>query len=346
LLALALGQLLLYAAERSASSAYFAYNDGLSVADWAADSLEVLLEHTAIALPMLWLIGAVAQRGPQRGPRRALALAVAVVVASALGMLLRVAEMVDALPPPTFALLMGLMLRYALIAALLTAVGEIYRREVLSLQVMRAAEADRDALDRETLQARLQTLQAQIEPHFLFNTLANVRRLYELDGVRGRRMLDHLMRYLEVALPSMRDERSTLAREAALIDAYLQVQQVRMGRRLGFAIHIEPELAGMEVPPMMLLTLAENAVKHGLAPLPEGGRIDVAAVRDGARLRLEVVDDGRGFGGDSAGSGTGLANIRARLAALHGDAARLDLAANAPRGVRATITLPIGGRTP
>jgi len=234
-----------------------------------------------------------------------------------------------------------LWLRYALIAALLTVVGEIYRRELQSLQAMRAAEADRAAFEQATLQARLQVLQAQIEPHFLFNTLANVRRLYELDGPAGRRMLEHLMHYLEVALPSMRVDRSTLDSEAMLADAYLRLQQVRMGRRLAFAIDVAPALGGTEMPPMMLLTLVENAIKHGLAPLPEGGRIDIAARRasDGT-LSLTVIDDGRGFGGDTSGGGTGLANIRARLAALYGPRARLDIDANEPRGVRAAITLP------
>jgi LytS/YehU family sensor histidine kinase len=182
-------------------------------------------------------------------------------------------------------------------------------------------------------------MQAQIEPHFLFNTLANVRRLYQTDLATGRQMLDNLMRYLEVALPRMRQPHSTVDREIGLVEAYLGVQAVRMGRRLAFAITVEPALRRMALPPMMLLTLVENAIKHGLNPLPEGGRIVISAQRDGERLRLAVCDDGRGFR-DSSGAGTGLANIRARLALLHADDAALSLTENVERGITSTLVLP------
>jgi LytS/YehU family sensor histidine kinase len=188
-------------------------------------------------------------------------------------------------------------------------------------------------------EARLQVLQAQIEPHFLFNTLANVRRLYQTDLAAGRAMLDNLMRYLEVALPHMRAERSTVAGELSLVEAYLHVQRIRMGRRLTFRIDVPAPLHALEVPPMMLLTLVENAIKHGLNPLPEGGAIEIRARREGDRLRLDVTDDGRGFQATSGG-GTGLANIRARLAAMHGDEASLTLTENEPHGVTATLELP------
>jgi sensor histidine kinase YesM len=343
--ALTLATLVLMTAWFFVVKTYGIYHGQLSWADWAWGFWEWLWRDSLVALAMLWRIGAVAQRGPQHGTRRVLAMAAAVLAAGFVCVLSTLAYLVIEGEEPvswewSWALAM-VPLKFTLLAALLTAAGEIYRWEVRSLQAMRAAEADRAALERETLQARLQVLQAQIEPHFLFNTLANVRRLYELDRHGGRTMLEQLMRYLEVALPSMRAERSTLGREAALIDAYLHLQQVRMGRRLVFDIDIAAPLRGIEVPPMMLLTLVENAIKHGLAPLREGGRIDIAArARDG-RLALTVIDNGRGFGGDTAGGGTGLANIRARLAALHGAAARLDLAANPPRGVRADIVLPL-----
>ncbi len=231
--------------------------------------------------------------------------------------------------------------RFALPAAFVVTVAEFNRREILSLEAMRRAEADRAALEQETMLARLKTLEAQIEPHFLFNTLANVRRLYETDAVAGETMLERLMRYLVVALPSMRDELPTLGREAQLIEAYLDLQQVRMGRRLRYSVDIAPALHAIGVPSMMLLTLVENAIKHGLAPLREGGRVDVAAVVDGDALRLEVADTGRGFGGDSSGMGTGLANIRARLAAMFGDAAALTLMPGPERGLLATIRMPM-----
>jgi LytS/YehU family sensor histidine kinase len=139
----------------------------------------------------------------------------------------------------------------------------------------------------------------------------------------------------------MRNAASTLEREAQLIEAYLDLQRVRMGRRLDYGVDIAPALRHIEVPPMMLLTLVENAIKHGLAPLREGGRVDVRVRLDGRALLLEVADTGRGFGGETSGGGTGLANIRARLAAMFGSAARFTLAAGHPRGIVASIHMPL-----
>jgi signal transduction histidine kinase len=303
--------------------------------------------YFAAGLLMLAVIGPVRRLGPDGGWRRVVAVAAGVVVATmaasafwmtvwALG-----AELADRDRDPLLDLFVAYLPRFLAIGALLTAVGEFYRGEVRSLEAMRAAEADRTVLEQQTLQARLRTLEAQIEPHFLFNTLANVRRLYETDHATGEAMLERLMRYLQVALPSMRDDRSTLEREGQLIAAYLQLQQVRMGRRLEFDIDIAPALQQVEVPPMMLLTLVENAIKHGLAPQREGGRVEVAARQEGDRIRLEVADTGRGFGGDTAGGGTGLANIRARLAAMFGSAGEFTLAARQPCGLLATIRIPV-----
>jgi hypothetical protein len=245
--------------------------------------------------------------GPEDGWRRVVAVAAAVVVATmaasafwmtvwALG-----ADPADRDRDPLSDLFVTYLPRFLAIGALLTAVGEFYRGEVRSLEAMRAAEADRTVLEQQTLQARLRTLEAQIEPHFLFNTLANVRRLYETDHATGEAMLERLMRYLQVALPSMRADRSTLEREGHLINAYLQLQQVRMGRRLEFDIDIAPALQQVEVPPMMPLTLVENAIKSAAARRGPGrGR----RALEGDRIRLEVADTGRGFGGDTAGGGT------------------------------------------
>jgi hypothetical protein len=189
-------------------------------------------------------------------------------------------------------------------------------------------------------EARLRMLQAQIEPHFLFNTLANVRRLYQTAPANAATMLDNLMRYFEVSLPQMRAADSTLGREAALTESYLEIQRIRMDRRLEFAIDIPEPLRESRLPPMMLVTLAENAIKHGLAPLPEGGLVSVSATAKGKELQVRVADSGQGFT-QSSGGGTGLANIRARLAGLYGAAGRLTLAMNTPRGVIATIAIPL-----
>jgi len=190
-------------------------------------------------------------------------------------------------------------------------------------------------------EARLAVLRAQIEPHFLFNTLAIVRRLYQTEPAKAESMLGNLMRYLSVALPQMRAADSTLGREASLTESYLAIQQIRMGTRLAFEVDIPAALRDAQVPPMMILTLAENSIKHGLNPLPEGGAVRISARAEGEHIRLEVADTGQGFT-TSSGGGTGLANTRARLAAMYGQAAQLVLSMNRPRGVTAAITLPRG----
>ncbi len=215
-------------------------------------------------------------------------------------------------------------------------------------EATRCALADqacaRETLNAQVTQAHLSALQAQIEPHFLFNTLANVKRLYETAPGRGRDMLSSLIGYLRAALPGMRRRGATVAQELALARAYLTILQMRMGERLAFSIDAPAELDDAEMPPLVLGTLLENAIKHGLGALPEGGRIDIRVRSEypagEPMLQLEVADTGAGFTG-LGGSGVGLANTRSRLAALYGDAAALTLANNAPRGVVARVRLPL-----
>lgn len=235
--------------------------------------------------------------------------------------------------------LYSVLLAYGVFAMLAAVVFVFYRLREEHEAATREAELDRARSEHQMDEARLQTLQAQIEPHFLFNTLANVRRLYQTAPVAADEMLGNLTRYLAIALPQMRATTSTLGREAGLTEAYLRIQQMRMGPRLGIELDIPPLLAGAPMPPMMLVTLAENAIKHGVGPLPEGGRVQVSARLHDGELCLQVSDTGQGFTRTSGG-GTGLANIRARLAGLYGNAARFTLAHNKPRGVIATIAVP------
>jgi signal transduction histidine kinase len=229
--------------------------------------------------------------------------------------------------------------RYGSLCALFSAVFAYLRAADESTGRALEAERGRARFVQRMEEARLRMLQAQIEPHFLFNTLANVRRLYQTDAAAAESMLENLMRYLEVALPQMRASGSTLGREAALTEAYLALQQVRMGRRLAFEFDVPAPLRDAPLPPMMLLTLVENAIKHGLAPLPEGGSVRVSAAVDGSELQVRVADTGRGFA-QTSGGGTGLANIRARLSGTYGPAGRLTLSLNVPHGVVATIAVP------
>jgi LytS/YehU family sensor histidine kinase len=189
-------------------------------------------------------------------------------------------------------------------------------------------------------------LRSQIEPHFLFNTLANIRTLAHIDRAAAVEMLDNLMRYLTAALPKLRQDHSPLAEEMQLLDAYLSIFRVRMGTRLSYAIDLPPELAQLRVPTMMLLTLVENALKHGINPIVEGGFIRVSAARSGSALILKVADSGHGISDQQGhGTGTGLSNVRLRLMMQYGHAARLSLAHAEPRGVVAAISLPIEAGT-
>jgi two-component sensor histidine kinase len=199
---------------------------------------------------------------------------------------------------------------------------------------------ERIDLDRQMAEARLQMLRAQIEPHFLFNSLATVQGLYRQDAGEGRRLIKDLADYLRGALPDMREPRSTLRRELALSRAYLRVLQVRMGDRLAVEIDVPHQLEPLSVPPMMLATLVENAVKHGVAPVPKGGIVRIRAEQVGERLRVAVSDNGAGFR-QTSGAGVGLANMRARLASLFGRDANLHVTANDDAGVTATLDLPL-----
>ena len=216
-------------------------------------------------------------------------------------------------------------------------------REEEAAARLHVAELQRIDLDRDLAEARLQVMQAQVEPHFLFNTLANVRRLLKTDSPAALAMLEHLSRYLSAMLPRMRSTESTLGHELALALAYLHVQQIRMGTRLAIRTDIPDSLEALQFPPMMLITLVENAIRHGLNPLPRGGEVRIAARVTDGKLRVAVVDTGRGLS-ESSGSGVGLANIRARLNTLYGGHARLLLAQNPAGGVTATIELPSADR--
>ena len=202
------------------------------------------------------------------------------------------------------------------------------------------AEAERQQLEKSVLEAKLQLMQAQVEPHFLFNTLANVQHLVETDPPSASRMLESLIKYLRAALPQMRETSTTLRRELEMARAFLEIHRVRMGSRLDFAIESPPQLLDAAFPPMMLLSLVENALKHGIDPCCDQGTITIRAAHAGGRLTVSVADTGEGIV-PKKGGGVGLANIRERLKALYGLEARLILEENSPRGVVASIEIPL-----
>ncbi len=211
-------------------------------------------------------------------------------------------------------------------------------------ELMRS-EADRQRLARKHAEAELKVVRAQIEPHFLFNTLANLSFLIKEDPQLALAMLENLIDYLQAAVPRIRGETSTLRNELAMASAYVSILQIRMGDRLRAIFDVPPEHLAIAFPPMMLITLVENAIKHGLNELAEGGTITVTSSRDEQRLRLCVADSGVGFPGAHADlrGGVGLVNIEERLAAMYGAQGRLTLSANSPRGTVATIEIPIEG---
>ncbi len=216
--------------------------------------------------------------------------------------------------------------------------------ELAAVKAQAAAEkAHTAAVEKQAIQAQLQLLQAQIEPHMLFNTLANLQGLIAIDPPRAQYMLDQLIHYLRASLTSARAEKTTLAHEFELMQAYLELMSVRMGARLAYKLLLPPELSKVNVPPMLLQPLVENAIKHGLEAKIEGGRIDVQARSENGTLVISVADDGLGLDPEGANHGTqiGLANVRERLHALYDGRASFSLQANMPQGAVATITLPV-----
>ncbi|MFN8897045.1 MAG: sensor histidine kinase [Pseudomonadota bacterium] len=202
------------------------------------------------------------------------------------------------------------------------------------------------AAERAAAEAQLRLLQAQMEPHFLFNTLANVQALIEHDGPKARRMLGAFTDYLRAGLANLRRERAPLAEELALAEAYLRVQQARMEERLAFTIDADEAARRALLPPLLLQPLVENAVVHGLEPQIAGGRVRVRARVEAGRLLVEVQDDGRGLAAAGAtapprgGHGLALANLRERLRTGFGDAATLELMGTSP-GTMARLRLPL-----
>jgi hypothetical protein len=227
-----------------------------------------------------------------------------------------------------------------ILVVLLAVVLEFRQRALATAGALMRVEIDGINADARLRDASLRVLQAQIAPHFLFNTLANVRRLAQLDRKAAAAMLGDLVEYFSVTLARRDSPRATLGDEARLVDAYLRIHRVRMGTRLAYEIDVPPSLASVPVPSMMLLTLVENAIKHGLNPLAEGGFVRLRAERRGGELHLEVADNGQGLT-TVEGHGMGLANVRARLAILYGPRAALEVRPGRPRGFVADVSLPL-----
>jgi hypothetical protein len=223
---------------------------------------------------------------------------------------------------------------------MMTLTGLLVAPWVVVAALFRQRDVAAVELERKVVDSRLRLLQAQVEPHFLFNTLANVRELVDSGSPQAATVLDSLIAYLRAAVPRLNDPSTTLGQELQLVRAYLELMHMRMPDRLQFEVVTDPEALDLRCPPMTLLTLVENAIRHGIDPSEEGGRIDVQVqVKDG-RCRAQVIDTGVGLQRAGGGLGTGLSSLRERLQLAFGGDATLQLTALEPHGVRAVIDFP------
>ena len=220
------------------------------------------------------------------------------------------------------------------------AVTRAITRRVAERRRNEKADVAQTATEKELTVAKLSLLHAQVEPHFLYNTLASAQLLTRSDPVRAEEMLGHLIQYLRHSLPRTQDDLSTLGEELERALAYLEILKIRMGPRLSVQLDVPEALRATALPPMMLQTLVENAIKHGLEPRTAGGTVWLRARQHDGEVVVTVADDGEGFTGKGGGTGIGLKNVRERLRLVYGSAAALAVVANFPSGVAATITVP------
>jgi signal transduction histidine kinase len=223
------------------------------------------------------------------------------------------------------------------VAALFRQIKDEARNQAL------AFDLEKSELERKALDARLRLLQAQVEPHFLFNTLANIRELVVSGSPRASTVLDSLIAYLRAAVPRLKDPSATLGQELDLVRAYLDVMHMRMPDRLKFSLDADQDSRALAFPPMVLLTLVENAMRHGIDPSEEGGAIDIrACCTSNGRCCVQVRDTGSGLKaqGDTDGHGTGLPNLRERMQLVFGNDATLRMVPVTPQGCSAELEFP------
>ncbi len=227
-----------------------------------------------------------------------------------------------------------------LVAPWAALVAIVRQKEAFARHQELAFTLERSELERQALDARLHLLQAQVAPHFLFNTLANVQALVDAGSPHASTVLRSVVAYLRAAVPQLHEPTATIERELQLVRPYLELMHMRMPDRLQYAMHVDPSTLEVRCPPTTLLTLVENAVRHGIDPSEEGGRIDVDIQRLGDRCLVRVTDTGAGLNPRVTGLGTGLTTLRERLRLVFGDAAHLRLTAGASRGVAVEVDMP------
>ena len=234
---------------------------------------------------------------------------------------------------------LGLGLGYSILLSLIVGVRN---RELTAINDRLAADADRHRLTTELTASRLRLLQAQIEPHFLFNTLGAVQHAAEGRAPEAATLTAHLIRFLRTSLGNFSHATTTLGDELAIAESYLEIMRVRLGARLAYGIDVAPDARRCALHPTLLLTLVENAIKHGIEPAQPGGTVTISARRRDGRLTIEVADTGVGMG-ETLGDGNGLRNVREQLALAYADDATLELADNVPAGLVARLRVPCTG---
>ena len=300
--------------------------------------LEVARHRAVVAVAIALAVVAVGTLRPESPRARAAGLGLAIFGGALAGELALVllgwpGELVDG------AAVAGRVAHWSLLGGCVAAMAYLWMRVTQTLAQAQREELRRADAARQVVEASLQALRSQIEPHFLFNTLATVRRLHRSEAGQGTRLLRDFLDYLRLSIAAPQATTTSLASELALVKAYLGVVEVRMSGRLRTRFDVPASLLPCEIPPLSIATLVENAVKHGVAPKAEGGSIEVAAVRSEGSLAIVVADDGVGFG-STLGHGIGLSNLRSRLGTMYGGAARLALEGGRNGGVRATISIP------
>ncbi len=320
----------------------------IMMAGWRASWAVLIVRLVIVGIFQLLVFG-LFERWPARLPRWLArwvlqVVAVAVVVPFALAIAYSFTTFGDAMPWPQNKERLGgfgMITGFAILLTPWIAMSALYRH--ISGEAQRQAlsfELERSEYERTAVATRLRLLQAQVEPHFLFNTLANVRELVDSGSPQASAVLANLIAYLRAAVPRLHDAATTLGQELDLVRAYLEVMHMRMPDRLQFVLHADDAALALECPPMTLLTLVENAVRHGIDPSEEGGRIEVRVrVRDG-RCRAEVVDTGVGLVQAGDGLGTGLSNLRERLQLAFAGDAQLRLLPLHPHGAIAEVDFP------
>lgn len=252
-----------------------------------------------------------------------------------------VAEILTRLPNAFFSA--GMTIGILVVVMPLLVIGILRNRHYETLTTELQRDAERERLAREMSESQLRLLRAQIEPHFLFNTLGAVQQLAQQGAPRAAELTANLITFLRASLTDMRSETVSLEREFALVEAYLQVMKARLGERLQFTFDLPDTLRSVQVPSMILLTLAENAIKHGIEPSLRGGAVSIGAYRQGAAACIRVHDSGVGMG-PAPGSGLGMENVRRRLQLAYGAAAGVTLR-DADPGTIADLLIPVEATT-